>query len=118
MKVLLKTQVLVALLTYLVLAPSAFTCNVTSEEAALDRHIQDLKIKRANVHLALSYLANNYRVPIGFEVASGGNEGPEIHLDFQDTTLREVLNTVVAEDVRYEWTVRNGVINVTPKSER
>jgi len=57
-------------------------------------------------------------VPIGLEVARGGTKSPEIYLNFRDANLRQVLDAIVAKDGRYEWTLHNGVVNVTPRADR
>lgn len=89
-----------------------------STAALLDRQVENVEISETNAHLALSQLSASYGIPIGVEVAKGGNEGPEINLKFKRANLRQLLDAVVAQDNRYEWSLRNEVISVTPKSNR
>lgn len=88
-----------------------------SESALLGRSIGCFEIKKANVHVALSTLSASFGIPIGVEVAKGGNTGPEIQLSIRNGTLRQVLNAVMEQDGRYEWRLNDGVINVMPKSD-
>jgi hypothetical protein len=90
----------------------------TSTGALLDRQVEDVEISEANAHLALSQL----QLAMGYQSAlrwrKGGNNGPQIHLRFKNATLRRLLDAIVAQDNRYEWSLRNEVISVTPKSNR
>jgi hypothetical protein len=111
-----KTYAMIALIV-LLWAPEGLSGQNSSKEL-LDRRLQNLDIKEANAHLALSQLSKRFGIAIGVEVAKGANNGPEIHLNVKDGSLREVLDAVVEQDGRYEWSVSNSVINVTPKSDR
>jgi hypothetical protein len=84
-----------------------------------EQPIRKVKIKEAaNVHLVLSALANEYRVPIGLEVAEKSQVETEISIDLQGRPLRDVLDAIIEQDPRYEWKVVDGVINVIPKASR
>lgn len=108
---------LVALL--LLLSCAGNTAGQDTGRQLLELPVRKVKIKEAaNVHLALSALANEYGVPIGLEVAAAGGQGPKISLDLEGRPLREVLDAVVEQDRRYEWRLVDGVINVFPKEGR
>jgi len=78
-------------LVALLCAPKILIGQHSSPKALLDRRFQNLEIKQANVHLALSQLSASYGIPIGVEVAKGGNDGPEIHVRAKNGSLRQVL---------------------------
>jgi hypothetical protein len=108
---------LVALL--LLLSCTRSVCGQGADSRLPEQVIRKVKIKEAaNVHLALSALANEYGMPIGLEVAAEGGEGPKISLDLQGRPLREVLDAITAQDPRYEWKLVDSVINVFPKEGR
>lgn len=102
----------------LLLSCARGTLGQGADARLLERPIRKVKIKEAaNVHLALSSLANEYGVPIGLEVANERGE-PKISLDFEGRPLREILDAIIAQDHRYEWKLIDGVINVFPKTAR
>jgi hypothetical protein len=63
---------------------------------------------------ALNKLAIDHRVPIGFERAMDSRENLNRHIFLQSGTLKSVLDSLVAQEPRYKWELRDGVINVTP----
>jgi hypothetical protein len=63
---------------------------------------------------ALSKLAIDHRVPIGFEQAMDSRENINRHIYVQSGTLKTVLDSLVAQEPRYKWELRDGAINVTP----
>lgn len=69
--------------------------------------------------MALSRIANEYRIPIGFENAAGGNllDRP-ISVKVKDGTIRDVMDALVRQAPDYEWKLADGVINVAPKRGR
>jgi hypothetical protein len=92
----------------------------TRESEILDHHFDVVKIKQANLILALSTLANENGLPIGLEVAAARPNSleREINLDLKNSTLRDVLNAMVRQDSRYAWTSRGGTIYVYPTIDR
>jgi hypothetical protein len=81
-----------------------------SKPASLDQVI-DIDLPDTTVAHALDILAVEHRVPIGFEEAIG-NPSMQIHL--QSGALRSILDSLVAQEPKYKWELRDGVINVTP----
>src|SRR6185369_3980779 len=116
MQVFLRLSIIVACTVWLSTPVSVGQIN--SDEALLSRRIRGVEVRRTNIHLVLSYISESYEVPIGLEVAREGANNREIYVNLQNTTLREVLNTIVAEDSRYEWRVHHGVINFSPRTDR
>jgi len=116
MQVFLRLSIIVACTVWLSTPVSVGQIN--SDEALLSRRIRGVEVRRTNIHLVLSYISESYEVPIGLEVAGEGANNREIYVNLQNTTLREVLNTIVAEDSRYEWRVHHGVINFSPRTDR
>jgi hypothetical protein len=92
-------------------------CQDTGEHI-LNGKVRRLELSDANLHLALSKIASAYNTPIGLEVAKGGSRGPQIKLNVQNASLRDVLIALIAQDSWYKWTVVDGVINVFPIADR
>src|ERR1700704_5107363 len=74
----------------------------------------DMNLSGATLLLALSKLAVEYRVPIGFEHAMDSRDDPNRQIHVQRGTLKSILDSLVAQEPRYKWELRDGVINVTP----
>lgn len=89
-----------------------------SESGLLDRSVDQFSIERGSVIWVLSNAAQTFDVPIGFEGARDADAGPEISVEIKGGTVRDLLNSVIRQDPRYEWRVVDGVINVLPKTDR
>jgi hypothetical protein len=87
--------------------------SLDSTTASLDRIINS-DLSEGTVLLALSTLAVDFRVPIGFEqhMDSWDKVNRGIHL--RSGTLKSILDSLVAQEPSYKWELRDGVINVTP----
>ncbi len=88
-----------------------------SKPAALDQVI-NITLAEATLLLALSKLAVDHRVPIGFEHAVDSRDNPNEKIHIQGGTLKSILDSLVAQEPRYKWELRDGVINVTPAAGR
>lgn len=84
-----------------------------SKPASLNQVI-DIHLTNATLMLALSELAVEHRVPIGFEQVMGSRENPNEKIHVKRGTLKSILDSLVAQEPRYKWELRDGVINVTP----
>jgi hypothetical protein len=109
-----------ATLMWMILACAPVSFGQTVSPELPSSGILNLKLKEANVHLALSKLTGCYGAPIGFEFALTDKEpfNGNIEVEMQSGTLGEALDAIVKQDARYEWRVVDGVINVFPKSDR
>jgi hypothetical protein len=83
-----------------------------STTASLDQMI-DINLSDATLLLALSKLAVDYRVPIGFEQAMDSRENPR-HIHLEPGTLKNILDSLVAQEPRYKWELKDGAINIIP----
>jgi hypothetical protein len=81
--------------------------------ASLDQMIK-IDLDDATLMLALNKLAVDYRVPIGFEQAMDSRDNLNRHIYLRSGTLKTVLDSLVAQEPRYRWELRDGVINITP----
>ena len=57
---------------------------------------------------------SDHRVPIGFEQAMDSRENLNRHIHLHSGTLKTVLDSLVAQEPRYKWELRDGTINITP----
>jgi len=105
-----------ALLFVLTFTQSGFS--QTAESGLLDRRVGRFDVDAKNLHLALSAIANQYKLPIGLELARDGNDGPSIKIHMKNGTLRDLLIATIRQDSRYEWVLDNGVVNVYPRVKR
>jgi hypothetical protein len=78
-------------------------------------------VARNGMSVPLRRLANASHVPIGFEqvseaISQKNTSRPEpIRIAFQNGTLTQVLDAIVAAESRYMWRETDGVINVLPR---
>ena len=70
-----------------------------------------------NIGLLLSRFSDRFDIPIGFEVATDDDLSitRSITIDTKDSTVQEVLNSVVSQNPIYTWELRDDVINVFPR---
>ena len=108
---------LVVLLVFSFLPQLSFS-QKDSHALVLERTIRDVKLKEANVDLALARLSVGYGIRIGLEMAKDSSDGPEIVLELKDATVRQILDSIIKQDTRYEWAIVDNVINVKPRSDR
>lgn len=85
--------------------------------ALLDEMI-DMNLSNATLMEVLDTLAVDHRVPVGLEEAVDSRERINRSIRIQTGTLRTILDSVVAQEPRYQWELRDGVINVTPTIAR
>jgi hypothetical protein len=87
-----------------------------STVASLDQMI-NIDLSDATLLLALNKLAN-HRVPIGFEQAMDSRENLNRQIHLQSGSLKSILDSLVAQEPRYKWELRDGAINITPVAGR
>lgn len=83
-----------------------------STSASLEQMI-NIDLVDATLLLALNKLAD-HRVPIGFEQAMDSRDNLNRHIYLHSGRLKTVLDSLVAQEPRYKWELRDGVINITP----
>ena len=88
-----------------------------STTASLDQLIE-IDLVDTTLLGALGRLAIDHRVPIGFERAVDSTVNLNRHIHLQTGTLKTVLDSLVAQEPRYKWELRDGVINITPIAAR
>lgn len=79
--------------------------------------LENVRLRAQGVDGLLSSLALSHDIPIGLESAAGEDESAEYEIDFQGGTLSDFLTQFAARHQQYEWEIRDGVVNVFPKSE-
>jgi len=123
--------VLIAYSAVVVLALARAGAGQSSATALVDRKI-DINLGSATFTQVLSVLTLQYRVPIGLErdvdylnrirnlmsFENGEINWKEGTLYIKSGTLKEILNSLVAQEPIYRWEVRDGVINVYPIQSR
>jgi hypothetical protein len=120
---------LVVLLSYQGGTPSTIVQTIASGQASAavegrggvaDVPLRKVSIKGSNLPLALSYIADTYKIPIGVEVSPDDDllKDRNIVVRLQSGTLKEVLNSLVSQVPLYTWEVDDNVVNVFPKGNR
>jgi hypothetical protein len=107
----------------IVVAVASYSCmgqSQSTDNDILGQHVEQVTINEPSVLLALKTIANDYRIPIGFEGKTKDNPlfDPPILVSIQYGTLRDVLDAVLAQDKRYRWNTIDGVVNVYPEANR
>lgn len=89
------------------------------ENDFLEKSVKDVKYQQTDIHLALSDLADKYKIAIGLERVVRGSEAnevsKEIEVSIENGTVRNVLDAIMESDGRYQWQINDGVVNVYPK---
>jgi hypothetical protein len=88
-----------------------------STTASLDQLIE-IDLVDTTLLGALGRLAIDHRVPIGFERTVDSRENFNRHVYLQSGTLKTVLDSLITQEPRYKWELRDGVINITPITAR
>jgi hypothetical protein len=88
-----------------------------STMASLDRSI-DIELSETTLMFALDTLAIEYRIPIGWELATDSRDNINRKIRLRRGTLKSILNSLVAQEPRYKWELSDGVINITPVVNR
>ncbi len=78
----------------------------------------ELHLSDATLVLALSTLAVEKRIPIGLEFAGQEKNEVKFTIDIGPSKLKDVLNLIVQNRPDYDWKLRDGVINVSPRGAR
>lgn len=101
---------------------SAHTFTATSisrsvDEDLLHSRLRNLHIHGKNIHLILSTISDQNKIPIGLEVSLVDNlaMSKNITIDINDDTLEDVLNSIISQYPIYSWEIRDHVVNVFPK---
>ena len=83
----------------------------------VDKPVVEVNIQESNIHLTLSTLANQYKLPIGLEVAADDDLLKERNLSVRVKagTVKDVLDAVATQCPDYTWELKDDVINVFPK---
>jgi hypothetical protein len=100
---------------------SALTLPTTSisqsnDENLLHFRLRNLHMQGKNIHSILSTISDHNKIPIGLEVslADDLSISKNITIDVNDSSLEEVLNSIVSQYPIYSWELRDHVINVFP----
>src|SRR5215213_994337 len=91
--------------------------SLDSTTASLDRVIE-IDRSDATFLLGLSILAVTHRIPIGFELSINAEDNINRQIHLKSGTLKSILDSLVAQEPRYKWELRDGVINITPVVNR
>jgi len=116
----MQLKIVCAVATFL-LCFASVAISQPSREELLEMRVRGVVIDDESLHLALSEIASKYRIPIGLESAAAPDEllqNERIVVNIPEGTVRDVLDSVVQCAPDYQWSVVDGVINVTPKQRR
>jgi hypothetical protein len=99
--------------------------SVRAQEAAVAKtridlaqlRLENVEIERESIGELFSVLSFAYNIPIGLEIARGGDQTSLYRIDFQKGTLADLMTQFVAHHDEYEWKIEDSVLNVFPKEE-
>jgi hypothetical protein len=82
----------------------------------LSMPIDNLELEAANIHLLLSELSAQKRVPIGLEISPYDDlsQSKTIRLEIKHGTLADALKSIVEQNPVYTWKLKDNVVNVLP----
>jgi hypothetical protein len=87
------------------------------EDRILGQKIK-LHLNKVTLMNGLSTLAVIHRVPIGIEYSSADQNEPKLVLNTENSSLNEILDSIVKQEPLYRWEFVDGVINFVPARER
>jgi hypothetical protein len=123
---------LLSLIKLLIIIILTFQVSVFCQKSddLLNRKI-DLEVSNTTMLFVLNTLASDYQVPIGFERAPGyyqqlsekyKNGTPlnsnDEKITIKKGTLKDILDSLIAQESQYSWEVNDGVINIYPARSR
>lgn len=78
--------------------------------------IDNLELEASNIHLLLSELSDQKKIPIGVEVSPQDDlsQTKTIRLQIKHGTLADALNSIVKQNPLYTWKIQDQVVNVLP----
>jgi len=81
----------------------------------LNRRVNSFELENASLRRSFEELTARYDLVIGFESLPELPQNPNlISAKVQNATVRDVLNTLTAKDIRYTWKPSDHSINVYP----
>jgi hypothetical protein len=111
-------------LAFIVALTIAFSHGVTgfsqsphvATQDLLSMPIDDLELEAANIHLLLSELSTQKRIPIGLEISPDDDlsHPKTIRLKIKHGTLADALKSIVEQNPVYTWKLNDNVVNVFP----
>ncbi|HEU4712668.1 MAG TPA: hypothetical protein VFS76_13940 [Pyrinomonadaceae bacterium] len=90
---------------------------VRKRVVAPDMQLENVELKRQKVADLFGSFSFQHLIPVGLEVAHGGEEPTLFELELTRGTLSELLRQFVADHPEYTWKIENGVLNVFPKDD-
>jgi|SRR5829696_1994197 len=87
-----------------------------ADQDLLSMTIDNLELKASNIHLLLSELSDQKKIPIGVEVSPQDDLSRKktIRLQIEHGTLGDALNSIVKQNPLYTWKIQDEVVNVFP----
>ena len=92
--------------------------HASQETNLLQRRIGPTQTTGQTIDQLLATISAQYQIPIGMDLADANQKDCEINLDLPETNLKSFLDSVVNKDPRYNWTLGNGVIHISPVKGR
>ena len=80
------------------------------------RQLEKVQIEGQGVEALLTDLSLSYNIPIGLEMAPHDDEFTTYTLDLKEGTLTDLLNQFVRQHNQYAWEIKDGAVNISPKS--
>ena len=87
-----------------------------ADQDLLSMTIDNLELEASNIHLLLSELSDQKKIPIGVEVSPQDDLSRKktIRLQIKHGTLADALNSIVKQNSLYTWKIQDQVVNVLP----
>ena len=79
--------------------------------------LQNVLLEKESIAQLFTSLSFAYNIPVGLEIARGGDTGSFYRIDFKKGTLSELLNQIVSKNEEYLWEINDGVVHVFPKDD-
>ncbi|HEX7771534.1 MAG TPA: hypothetical protein VF435_03880, partial [Pyrinomonadaceae bacterium] len=80
------------------------------------RQLENVQLEGQGVEALLTDLSLSYNIPIGLEMAPPDDEFTTYALDLKKGTLTDLLNQFVRQHNQYTWEIKDGTVNIFPKS--
>lgn len=79
--------------------------------------LENVSLEKEGIAQLFTSLSFAYNIPVGLEVARGGDARSFYRIHFKKGTLSELFTQFVTEHEEYLWRIDNGVVHVFPKKD-
>jgi len=114
-----KTFCIESLVALFLISLCSFNIELKAQSVELNKALDEsFVLENGSLSVALQRLARKYHLLIGFESLPPTENQLKINVNIERGRIRDALDAIVATDPRYELTISQGAIEISPRSQR